>query len=191
MGLRPWIRRLKFSKAVGFRQIERSEWSLSWAAIAVTLLLTAGIASFAWEMLHSPDFQNTEFGIVVRGLTAAVLLFDIYVIYQQTQLHRIRRHLLDREALFKLITENVADMIAVVDGEGHRLYNSPSYFRVMGYTSPTTFVPLRRLTRFIPTIASLSATSPMKRAAPVSAAASSSACATRTGTGFIWNPPPA
>jgi two-component system cell cycle sensor histidine kinase/response regulator CckA len=126
---------LKFSRAVGFRQIERSEWSLSWAAIAVTLLLTAGIASFAWEMLHSPDFQNTEFGIVVRGLTAAVLLFDIYVIYQQTQLHRIRRHLLDREALFKLITENVADMIAVVDGEGHRLYNSPSYFRVMGYTS--------------------------------------------------------
>jgi two-component system, cell cycle sensor histidine kinase and response regulator CckA len=126
---------LKFSRAIGFRQIERSEWSLSWAAIAVTLLLTAGIASFAWEMLHSPDFQNSEFGVVVRGLTAAVLLFDIYVIYQQMQLHRIRRHLLDREALFKLITENVADMIAVVDGEGHRLYNSPSYFRLLGYTN--------------------------------------------------------
>ena len=126
---------IKFSRAIGFRQLERSEWSLSSAAIAVTLLLTAGIASFAWEMLHSPDFQNSEFGIIVRGLTAAVLLFDIYVIYQQMQLHRMRRHLLDREALFKLITENVADMIAVVDGEGQRLYNSPSYFRVLGYSS--------------------------------------------------------
>jgi PAS domain S-box-containing protein len=46
----------------------------------------------------------------------------------------MRRHLLEREALFKLITENVADMIAVVDSEGHRLYNSPSYFKVLGYT---------------------------------------------------------
>jgi PAS domain S-box-containing protein len=34
-----------------------------------------------------------------------------------------------------LITENVADMIAVVDVQGHRLYNSPSYFRVLGYTT--------------------------------------------------------
>jgi PAS domain S-box-containing protein len=118
----------------GFRQIERGEWSLSWAAISVTLLLTAGIASFAWEMLHYADFQGTQFRTVIRGLVGAVLLFDLYVIYQQHQLQKIRRKLTEREEFFQLISENVADMIAVVDGHGKRLYNSPSYYRVLGYT---------------------------------------------------------
>src|SRR5260370_8286424 len=31
------------------------------------------------------------------------------------------------------MTENVADIVAVVDMEGHRLYNSPSYNKVLGY----------------------------------------------------------
>ena len=69
----------------------------------------------------------------MRGLVAIVLLFDLYTVYQQLQLHRTRRQLFEREELFQLITENVADMIAVVDMEGRRLYNSPSYHRVLGY----------------------------------------------------------
>jgi PAS domain S-box-containing protein len=40
-----------------------------------------------------------------------------------------------REELFRLISENAADMIAVVDNNGNRLYNSPSYERILGYTS--------------------------------------------------------
>ena len=39
-----------------------------------------------------------------------------------------------REALFRIITENAADMIALVDTKGRRLYNSPSYERVLGYS---------------------------------------------------------
>jgi two-component system cell cycle sensor histidine kinase/response regulator CckA len=124
----------KLSRTVGLKQVERGEWSLSWAAISVTLFLTAGIASFAWEMLHYADYQGTEFGLVVRGLVGAVLLFDLYVIFQQHQLQKIRRRLRDREEFFQLISENVADMIAVVDMNGKRLYNSPSYSRVLGYT---------------------------------------------------------
>lgn len=38
------------------------------------------------------------------------------------------------EERFRLITENVADLIAIVDRSGKRLYNSPSYQRVLGYT---------------------------------------------------------
>ncbi|HKV23367.1 MAG TPA: PAS domain S-box protein [Candidatus Acidoferrum sp.] len=68
------------------------------------------------------------------GLLGIVLLFDLYTVYQQLQLHRTRRQLLEREELFRLITENVADVIAVVDMEGRRLYNSPSYNNVLGYT---------------------------------------------------------
>ncbi len=33
---------------------------------------------------------------------------------------------------FKVISENVADMIAVLDGDGKRLYNSPSYRQILG-----------------------------------------------------------
>jgi PAS domain S-box-containing protein len=63
-----------------------------------------------------------------------VLLFDIYTVYQQLQIYRIRRQMAEREELFRLITENAADMIAVVDSEGRRLYNSPSYQKILGYT---------------------------------------------------------
>jgi two-component system, cell cycle sensor histidine kinase and response regulator CckA len=115
------------------RQIERREWSLSWAAIIVTLLLTAGIASFAMEMLHHDDLERSQLVFAVRGLVGAVLLFDLYVIYQQFLLQRIRRQLVEREEFFQLINDNAADMIAVVDAEGKRLYNSPSYQRILGY----------------------------------------------------------
>jgi PAS domain S-box-containing protein len=40
-----------------------------------------------------------------------------------------------RDELFRIITENAADMIALVDTKGRRLYNSPSYYRILGYSS--------------------------------------------------------
>ena len=62
----------------------------------------------------------------MRGLAALVLLFDLYAIYQHLQLQRMRRQLAERDQLFQLISENAADMIALVDGDGRRLYNSPA-----------------------------------------------------------------
>jgi PAS domain S-box-containing protein len=35
--------------------------------------------------------------------------------------------------LFKIITGNAADMIALVNVKGRRLYNSPAYQKVLGY----------------------------------------------------------
>ena len=63
------------------------------------------------------------------------MLFDIYTLYQHLQLQRMRRRLAERDQLFQLITENAADMIAVVDGTGKRIYNSPSYHNVLGYSA--------------------------------------------------------
>ena len=63
-----------------------------------------------------------------------VFLFDLYTIYQYLLIHRIRRELVDREVLFHLISENAADMIAVVDMNGRRIYNSLSYQKVLGYS---------------------------------------------------------
>ena len=70
----------------------------------------------------------------MRGLVGLVFLFDLYTIYQHLLIHRIRRQLVEREELFHLISENAADMIAVVDMEGKRLFNSLSYQKVLGYS---------------------------------------------------------
>src|ERR1700751_959669 len=57
------------------------------------------------------------------------------VIYQQLRIRRIHKLSKEREELFQIVTENAADMIALVDVKGHRLYNSPAYKRILGYTA--------------------------------------------------------
>jgi two-component system cell cycle sensor histidine kinase/response regulator CckA len=120
----------------GLRKIERREWVLWGSALLVTLLLTAGIASFILPFLRerTPEFDSMHMSLAVRGLIGLVLLFDLYAIYQQLQIYRMRHQLMAREQLFRLISENAADMIAVVDGNGKRLYNSPAYERILGYS---------------------------------------------------------
>src|SRR5579859_4129693 len=59
----------------------------------------------------------------------------ILVIYQQFRIYQIHRESLKNEELFKIVTENAADMIALVDVKGHRLYNSPAYKRILGYSA--------------------------------------------------------
>src|SRR5271156_3229127 len=98
--------RAKSIKGARIRQIERSEWTLSWAAIAVTLLLTGGLASFALVMLSvRAALENNELTVTIWGLVGLVLIFDLYVVYQQQQLHRMRRKLIEREGIFELIGE--------------------------------------------------------------------------------------
>jgi two-component system, cell cycle sensor histidine kinase and response regulator CckA len=121
----------------GLRRVEKREWWLWATTITVTLLLTAGIVSFLPTLLHSDENWESRFTIqqTVWGLVCVVLLFDLYSIYQQLQIHRIRHQLLKREELFRLISENAADMIAVVDMDGRRIYNSLSYQKVLGYSA--------------------------------------------------------
>jgi diguanylate cyclase (GGDEF)-like protein/PAS domain S-box-containing protein len=118
-------------------QIEGREWWLWGLAVVVTLVLTFGIVSLTFFQLH-PQTEGTYWTDLkewVRGLACVVLLFDIYTLYQHLQLQRIRRQLAERDQLFQLITENAADMIAVVDGAGQRIYNSPAYEHVLGYSA--------------------------------------------------------
>jgi PAS domain S-box-containing protein len=49
-----------------------------------------------------------------------------------TERFRIEEKLRQSEEQFRLITENVADLIAVLDLEGRRVYNSPSYKGMLG-----------------------------------------------------------
>jgi PAS domain S-box-containing protein len=117
--------------SINIGRIERREWFLWSAAVIVTLLLTAGLASF---LLREQEDVSSVLSQAVRGLVGLVLIFDIYTLYQQLQIHQMRRKLIEGEELFRLITENAADLIAVVDMEGNRIFNSLSYEKVLGYS---------------------------------------------------------
>jgi PAS domain S-box-containing protein len=132
----PWSENAPNPPDLGLRKVEWRERWLWASAVAVTLLLTAGIASFVLPMGTMPlrEFDEVQISLAVRGLIGLVLLFDIYALYQQYQMHAIRRRLNERDDLFRLITEKAADMIAVVDTRGRRVYNSPSYERILGYS---------------------------------------------------------
>ena len=121
--------------ALRMRQVEGREWWLWGCAVVVTLALTVGILSLTFPGFHFSANSVSSLNLKewVRGLAALVLLFDLYTVYQQRELQRMRRKLAEREHLFQLITENAADMIAVTDRNGKRIYNSPAYQKILGY----------------------------------------------------------
>jgi diguanylate cyclase (GGDEF)-like protein/PAS domain S-box-containing protein len=120
---------------VEMRRLEGREWWLWIFAVGVTLLLTAAIVSFTFPWFPFRPYETywSDLRDWVRALAALVLMFDLYTIYQHLQLQRMRGQLAEREQLFRLISENAADMIALVDKDGRRLYNSPAYRKVLGY----------------------------------------------------------
>jgi diguanylate cyclase (GGDEF)-like protein/PAS domain S-box-containing protein len=59
----------------------------------------------------------------------------LLAIYAEIRVYRIHRESKKREELFQIVTENAADMIALVDVRGNRLYNSPAYKRILGYSA--------------------------------------------------------
>jgi len=118
------------------RRIERRQWWLFSSGIIVTIVLTVAIISFALPVL-SPGadwYFPVNRSLATHALLGLVLLFDVYVVFQQFQIYRFRQRVREREELFRLIGENAADMIALVDADGKRLYSSPSYKKLLGYS---------------------------------------------------------
>jgi len=118
------------------RKVASREWWLWGFAVTVTLVLTFAILSLTFPSfyLYTDKVYLLNLREWVRGLTALVLLFVVYTIYQHAQLEHVRREMAERDRLFQLISENAADMIAVIDRDGHRLYNSPAYHKILGYS---------------------------------------------------------
>ena len=133
---KPSYPRNAHSLKASLRRVERRQWWLSFSGVLVTLLLTVGIVSLSLTIyiLQRPLWDALNIHLAMRGLVGTVFLFVVYVVYQQLQIHRFRLHVLAQEELFGLIGENAADMIAVVTVQGQRLYNSPSYQKLLGYT---------------------------------------------------------
>ena len=66
------------------------------------LVLTFGILALTFRVFTYPRISySLNLKEWVRGLAALVLMFDIYTVYQQLQLQRIRRQLAEREQIFQ------------------------------------------------------------------------------------------
>jgi two-component system, cell cycle sensor histidine kinase and response regulator CckA len=114
----------------------RRRWRSGIPVQVIVLVFTLAVALFTLALLRvwvRPSASPSAW-FIVCGLLGLLLVFEAYALYQQIQNDELRREYSDELMLFRLIRENAADMIAVVDVNGRRLYNSPSYEKVLGYS---------------------------------------------------------
>src|SRR5580704_9286080 len=78
--------------------LDRRHWWLWSTTVAVILLLTLAVASFAFPALLNRDDATYSFYLnqAVRALVGLVLVFSVYLIYQQIQLSRLRLEVADQ-----------------------------------------------------------------------------------------------
>jgi GGDEF domain-containing protein len=87
--------------------LDRRQWWLWSTTVAVILLLTLAVASFAFPALLNRDDATYSFYLnqAVRALVGLVLVFSVYLIYQQIQLSRLRLEVADQmQSLAKVET---------------------------------------------------------------------------------------
>ena len=100
-------------------RLERQDWWLWSAAVVVMLLLTVAVVSMSLPALMSDPYSFFQFHLeqAVRGLVGLVLLFNIYTIYQQVLIKRLRGQLASQiEMLASLrLRANEYHKLAMVD----------------------------------------------------------------------------
>ena len=81
------------------RKIEQRDWWFWGYSILVMLLLTFAVISFSLPALHEDlkTFIPLKVGDAVFGLIALVLVFNVYTIYQQILIKRLRRQLAEKQ----------------------------------------------------------------------------------------------
>ena len=77
------------------QHLDRKQWWLWSTTVAVLLLLTLAVASFTFPALlsHEADTYSFFLNQAVRALVGIVLLFSVYLVYQQVLIHRLRNQL--------------------------------------------------------------------------------------------------
>lgn len=77
------------------RKLDRKAWWHWWTAVLVILLLTGGIISLSLPRTFGEGDANgqSQLGVAVRGLLGLVLIFNVYTLYQQHLLTKMRKHL--------------------------------------------------------------------------------------------------
>lgn len=77
------------------RRLDRKQWWLWSSAVLVLILLTIAVASFAFPALLSKEQGTYSFYLnqAVRSLVGIVLVFSVYLVYQQHTIMRMRNQL--------------------------------------------------------------------------------------------------
>jgi len=85
--------------AENLRKIEKRDWWVWANSILVMLLLTGALISFALPSLlqGATTFLKIKVTEAVSGLVALAILFNIYTIYQQVLIKRLRRQLAEKQ----------------------------------------------------------------------------------------------
>lgn len=89
------------------QHLDRRQWWLWSTTVAVILLLTLAVASFAFPAMLSREESTYSFYLnqAVRALVGLVLVFSVYLVYQQVQLSRLRHEVADQmQSLAKVET---------------------------------------------------------------------------------------
>ena len=80
------------------RKLDMRQWWLWTSTVLVLILLTVGVASFAFPAILSEGQSNYSFYLnqAVRALVGIVLLFSVYLVYQQTLIMGMRNQIADQ-----------------------------------------------------------------------------------------------
>lgn len=100
-------------------RLERQDWWLWSAAVAVMLLLTVAVVSMSLPTLMAERGSFFQFHMEqsVRGLVGLVLIFNLYTIYQQLLIKRLRGQLAEQIELMAglRLRANEYHQLAMVD----------------------------------------------------------------------------
>lgn len=111
------------------RKLDHRQWWLWSTTVMVLILLTVAVASFAFPALLSREQSSYSFYLnqAVRALVGIVLLFSVYLVYQQTMIIRMRNQIADQfESISRVetLTNEVYKLAALDQLTG--LYNRRS-----------------------------------------------------------------
>src|SRR6202050_3228500 len=112
-----------------WRKLDRAQWWLWSSTVLILSLLTLAIASFAFPSILSKEQYTYSFYLnqAIRALVGIVLLFSVYLVYQQYQIIRMRNQIADHmQSLAKVecLTAEVYKLAALDQLTG--LYNRRS-----------------------------------------------------------------
>ncbi len=112
--------------------------------LATEVLPEADVQGAGGSGLHEASFRRTlANGTVHHALFRKAPFFQaegdiaghVATLLDITRLKETEEALRQNESLFSAIHRHVVDLIAIIDSEGQRLYNSPSYQFVLGYSA--------------------------------------------------------
>lgn len=131
------------------RKLDRRQWWLWSSTVLVLILLTVAVASFAFPAILRQEDGGYTFYLnqAVRSLVGMVLVFTVYLVYQQTMIARMRGEMAKQiESIAKVqsLTNEVYKLAALDQLTG--LYNRRSgeqrlaeeISRAMRHSSPLT-----------------------------------------------------